>query len=411
MENNRIIFHVDVNNAFLSWEAAYRLQIGANIDLRKIPSAVCGDEKKRHGIVLAKSLPAKKLEIHTGEPIFAARKKCRNLFTVQPDYDLYIKAGSSLMDILTRYTPEVQRFSIDECFLDLTGNHDYINTAYEIKNTIKKELGFTVNIGISSNKLLAKMASDFKKPDMIHTLFPWEIKEKMWPLPAQNLFMIGRASIKELHMLNIFTIGDLANYDINILQKHFKSYGKIMHDYANGIEDSEINQNTKIKSIGNSTTTPFDICDSDTAKLIILSLSEMVGMRLRKSKNCCKVISIGIKGADFCSSSKQSSLHFVTDSTQVIFNTSYELFKKVWGKNPLRYFRISVSELSSDKIVQTTFLERDLNKLNSIDKAIDSIRDAYGTNSVFRCSFLNSGIKPLSSGRECSSYPVMSSRL
>lgn len=226
----RIIFHVDVNSAFLSWEAAYRLyHLGGKLDLRTVPSAVGGDQEKRHGIILAKSIPAKKYHIQTGEPVIDAKRKCPELILVPPNYDLYNRSSKALLKIMSRYTDRIEQYSIDEAFMDMTGcTKQPEKTAEEIKDTVVRELGFTVNVGVSSNKLLAKMASDFQKPNLVHTLWPEEIPQKMWPLPVGDLFFVGHASKKKLHNLGIHTIGELACTDERILKALMKSHGLLI---------------------------------------------------------------------------------------------------------------------------------------------------------------------------------------
>ncbi|NLY19282.1 MAG: DNA polymerase IV, partial [Clostridiaceae bacterium] len=312
--HKRIIFHIDVNSAYLSWEAIERLRKGSKVDLRTIPSIVGGDPAKRHGIVLAKSIPAKKYGIVTGEPVFKALKKCPNLVIVPPSHKVYAMQSKAMTDLLLSYTPDIEKFSIDECFIDATGlrllyGDDYMSLAYEIKNRIRDELGFTVNIGISENKLLAKMASDFKKPDMIHTLFPHEIKDKMWPLPVFELYMVGKAATARFERMGIKTIGDLANTNPEILEKQFKKYGRMIWEYANGYDASPVQSGqTDQKDISNETTTGFDITDRETARLYILSLSETVGMRLRKARLYAGVISVNLKNNNFESYSKQKKI-------------------------------------------------------------------------------------------------------
>jgi DNA polymerase-4 len=319
VNNKRLIFHIDVNSAYLSWEAVYRLQQGAEIDLRTIPSVVGGDVESRHGIVLTKSIPAKKYGIQTGETLFTARQKCPDLVVVPPHYELYMLCSNAMVNILKEYTPTIQRYSVDECFLDFTNMENFykdpIELAHTIKDRIKNELGFTTSIGVSNNKLLAKMGSDLKKPDAVTTLFPNEMKGKMWPLPVEDLFMVGRATAPKLHSLNIYTIGDLAQHDVDILKIKLKSFGIMLWEYANGIEDSEVRKSNymDIKGIGNSTTISFDVTDKYTAHLVLLSLCEMVGMRLRDSGNCCRLISVSIKTNGFIQYSHQKKLFSPTD--------------------------------------------------------------------------------------------------
>ncbi|MCM1268379.1 MAG: hypothetical protein NC302_10780, partial [Bacteroidales bacterium] len=216
----KYVFHIDVNSAFLSWTAAYRVDVlGEKEDIRLIPSIVGGDQEKRHGIVLAKSTPAKKYGIRTGEPVVAAKRKCPGLVIVPPDYALYVKSSRAFMKILREYSDNVIQYSIDEAWVvfegfgKLYGREQIVDLAYELKDRIKKELGFTVNVGVSVNFLLSKMAGDFSKPDKVHTLFPEEIARKMWPLPVSDLFLAGRATVEKLRGVGIQTIGELAQAD------------------------------------------------------------------------------------------------------------------------------------------------------------------------------------------------------
>ncbi|WP_426350674.1 DNA polymerase Y family protein [Alloiococcus sp. CFN-8] len=418
MRRGRIIFHIDVNSAYLSWEAAYRLQMGEPIDLREIPSAVGGNPETRHGIILAKSLPAKKYKISTGETLHSAYEKCPHLTVVAPNYSLYITCSNAMVSILKEYTPKVQRFSVDECFLDFSHMdnlyEDEVELAHIIKDRIKRELGFTVNIGISSNKLLAKMASDFKKPDRVHTLFPEEITCKMWPLPVEELYMVGRATAPKLHKLNIFTIGDLANYDRELIYIKLKSFGLMLWDYANGIEESPVTESNHIamKGMGASTTIAYDVESRREAHMILLSLSESLGMRLRDSENCCRLVAVHIRGSDLLGGGHQRKLHTPTDSTEEIARIAQELFDELWTGHPIRKLGVRVSELCSNDLCQISlFSKRDIEKQQLLDKTIDEIRQRFGTYSLVRCSFLHSGIKPMTGGVGEEDYPVMTSIL
>lgn len=417
MFSKRLIFHIDVNSAYLSWEACYRLQHGETLDLREVPSAIGGNPKNRHGIILAKSIPAKKYNITTGESLYTALKKCPNLLVVPPKYDLYMKCSNSMMSILEEYSPQIQRFSVDECFMDLTYtnlNMDPISIATKIKNQIKNTLGFTVNIGISTNKLLAKMASDFEKPDKIHTLYEHEIKEKMWPLPIEDLFMVGRSTAPKLRALNINTIGDLAHYDLDILKYEFKSFGITLWNYANGIENSSVlsESHNTMKSIGNSATIAYDITNKEDAYKIILSLVETVAIRLRNSGCYCRVISIHVKNSSFMNYSKQIKLFNPTDSTMNIFNTCCKLLDTLWIGDPIRHIGVHVSDLSSNTTYQISlFDEKQIEKTKALDRTIDEIREKFGDYSVVRGTFVNSGIKPLCGGVGEDDYAIMSSIL
>jgi len=275
-----VIFHIDVNSAFLAWEAVYRLyHLHGTVDLREIPSVVGGSEENRHGIVLAKSIPCKPYKIKTGESLMEARQKCKDLVVVPPHYSLYERCSTSFISILREYTPDVEQYSIDEAFLDMTGTQKLwgnpLTAANRIREHVYNKLGFTINIGISSNKVLAKMASDFQKPNMIHTLWPEEIQEKMWKLPVSDLFYVGPATTRKLHNLGIYTIGELANSDVDILKRYMHGHGVLVWHYANGRDVSPIvNKAPANKGYGNSTTTPYDVCDMDNAKMVLLSLSE-----------------------------------------------------------------------------------------------------------------------------------------
>jgi len=409
---DRIIFHIDVNSAYLSWEAVYRLQHGESIDLREIPSIVGGDESKRHGIVLSKSIPAKKHGIVTGESVYSARQKCPNLIVVSPNYERYIKASNSMISLLNEYSPLIQRFSIDEVFMDCSPfkDRDFMEIAYEIKERIKKELGFTVNIGISSNKLFAKMASDFKKPDRIHTLFPDEIKEKMWPLPVGDLFMIGINTQRKLNSRGIYTIGELAKLDREYIYSWLKRPGILIWEYANGIENSQVrNTSYPVKSIGNSTTTSYDVDNKKEAYMFLLAISEMIGMRARDLKQCGRVVSVSIRNEEFYSYSHQKKLDVATNSTKTIYETSKKLFDEMWDGKPIRRFNITLSELSSSDFSQLSLLESYSERDEKLNEAIDKIRYKYGYNSIIRSCFLHSGIKPVIGGVMEEEYPMMSS--
>lgn len=415
---SRLIFHIDANSAYLSWEAAYRLQRGEKLDLRTVPSVIGGDEESRHGIVLTKSIPAKKFNIKTGETLYNARAKCPGLIIVPPRYSLYMKCSSAMNQIFQEYTPQIQRFSVDESFLDFSNMEhlypDYIVLAETIGERVKKELGFTVNIGISNNKLLAKVASDFKKPDMIHTLFPHEIEKKMWPLPVEDLFMVGRATAPKLHSLNINTIGELANYDLEILKYKLKSHGQVIWNFANGIEISEVRKSNYIemKGIGNSTTISFDVEDKDTARKVLLSLCETVAMRLRDSQNCCTVVSVSIRGSDMISYSRQKKLEVATDSTRRIYEVVCYLFDNVWKGNPIRHLGVHITDFCDNDFYQCYLLDNfNYEKDREINKTVDAIRLKYGSGAIVKSCFLHSGLSAMCGGIGADDYPLMSAML
>ncbi|HWQ42284.1 MAG TPA: DNA polymerase IV [Desulfosporosinus sp.] len=414
----RIIFHIDVNSAYLSWEAVHRLQHGESLDLRTVPSVVGGNEQTRHGIVLTKSIPAKKFNIQTGETLYSARSKCPELIIVPPNYNLYMQCSQAFGDILREYSPLVEQYSIDEYFMDYSEVQglfdDPVEAAYRIKDRIKYELGFTVNIGISKNKLLAKMASELKKPDKVHTIFPDEIPTKMWPLPIEELFMLGRATSKKLRGRNITTIGDLAHTDPKWIKLYLKSHGVLVWNYANGNDVSQVRENHRpmIKGIGNSTTIAFDVEDSATAHLVLLSLTETVAARLRQSGYCARLVSVSLKTNEFYSCSHQRKIFSAIDCTNAIHEIACELFDELWKGEPVRQLGVRVSELCQNDFQQLALFERDYVTQRAMDRVVDSLRERFGNSSVFRSSFLNSGVRFSSGGTvDDEEYPMMSSLL
>ena len=413
-----IVFHIDVNSAYLSWEAVYRLQHGEKLDLRTVPSVIGGNEKNRHGIVLAKSIPAKKYGVRTGEPLVKARKKCPNLMSIPPRYELYMKASNALFQLLQKYSPFVQRFSVDECFLDYTrSNHLYgdpVQAAHSLRERIYQEFGFTVNIGVSSNKLLAKMASDFQKPNQVHTLFLAEVAQKMWPLPVSDLFMVGPATVRKLLKIGITTIGDLAHTDLGLLKAHLKSHGELIWRYANGLDDSPVHVGDYLphRGVGNGSTIAFDVTDKRTAHKILLSLTEKVAMRLRASGYTAQVVAVAIKNSSFLRYSHQTKLPAPTDVTNEIYQTVCRLFDECWQKEPVRHLRVRVSDLKPCAESQLLIMgARQHSKLQSIDRTVDKLRKKYGANVLIRGIFLHSGHKAVLGGVGEDDYKMMSSIL
>ena len=283
----RYIMHLDVNNAFLSWTAVEMLKNGYDVDIRRIPSIIGGDEKQRHGIVLAKSNIAKQFGIKTAETIYQAKKKCPKLRIFPSKHSMFKKYSDELYNYLLTYTDNIERFSIDECFIDFSdivnNKEKFNNLAKEISREIKNKFGYTVNIGLSNKKVLAKMASDFEKPDKIHTLYSNEIQEKMWKLPIEELFMVGRRTAPKLHLLGINQIGDLAKYDKRIITKRLGKMGELIWNYSNGIDDDTVHSKTELpKGIGNSVTLPKDCSNIEELEKVLLALTEKVAYRLRK---------------------------------------------------------------------------------------------------------------------------------
>lgn len=419
MSEQTIIMHIDVNSAFLSWQATYNLQHGDPLDLREIPSAVGGSQKDRKGIVLAKSGPAKAYGIQTGEVLWQAKEKCPELTVVPPNYELYMMCSDALYELIREYSPKVQRFSIDEMFIDYTGMTRHfgepVEAAHMIKNRVKKELGFTVNVGVGTNKLLAKMAGDLKKPDMVHTLLNQEeIERKMWPLPVRELFMVGSASEKKLKSLNINTIGDLAKYDPSLLKYKLKSYGNLIWQYANGLDESIVRSGSNLimKGIGNSTTIKFDVTDHKTAHKALLSLTESVAFRLRNANACCGVVSVEIRTSVLNSYGHQRRLLNRTNLTNEIFRNVRELFDEAWKGEKIRHLGVRVTDLSTDEYIQgSLFDSKNIAKKQALDSAVDMIRAKYGNSSIIRAVLTDGEFKGMTGGVDVDEFPPMSSIL
>ncbi len=388
--DKRIIFHIDVNNAFLSWSAIKLLKEGYKIDIRKIPSIIGGDETKRRGIVLAKSPIAKKYGIKTAETLYSARKKCPNLKIFSPDYNWYYEQSRLFHDYLKKYSPNILKYSVDEAFIDLTGTKyiydDYIKLAYKIKDDIKNKFGFTVNVGVANNMLCAKMASDFEKPDKVHTLFEDEIKNKMWPLPIEDLFMVGKSSSKILRNIGINTIGDLANSNIRILNKYFKNQAQFLLDSANGIDYTKVEKrDSKSESISTTETLIKDISDKEELKDILFRQTDDVARQLRNKNKYCNVVAIIYKNSAFESYSKQIKLENATNDTNIIYKTILHLLDISFKGEPIRLIGVRLADLSSDRVEQISLFDEEVKKDNTISdfqKIVDSLNDRFGSNSV-----------------------------
>lgn len=401
-----IIFHIDVNSAFLSWEAVFRLKHrGGTLDLRQIPAAVGGDMTMRHGIILAKSIPAGKYGVRTGESIPEAKKKCPNLMLVPPNYSLYERCSAAFMSILREYSDVVEQYSIDEAFVDMSTTCHLFGTpeetAGQIRERICQELGFTVNIGISENKLLAKMASDFRKPNRVHTLYAHEIREKMWPLPVSDLFFVGRATAKRLLDLGIRTIGELAQADPVMLRDYLKKQGEVIWGFAHGIDCSPVlSEAPANKGYGNSTTAPLDVTDRENAEKILLALAETVGTRLRQDNVQIEIVAVGIRFTDLSYVSHRKILSSSTNITGEIYRAACELFRELWNGVAIRHLGIHTCRVQSGEFARqlSLFDEVDYGKLMKADETMDNIRSRYGIDSVKRAVFLNQPIDHMCGG-------------
>ena len=404
----RVIFHVDANSAFLSWSAAYRVKVlGEETDLREVPSVVAGDKASRHSIILAKSIPAKKYGIQTGEPLFQALEKCPELVVIPPDYDLYVQASRHFVDMLRQFSPAVEQYSIDEAWVDMTGTQRLWGpprlAAELMRRRINEELGFTVNIGISSNKLLAKMAGDFEKPNKVHTLFPEEMGEKFFPLPVRDLFLVGAATERKLQRLGIYTIGALAAADVRVLKKRLGKQGELLWHFANGRNaDAVTPEPAENKGYGNATTTSHDVVTREEAYQVLLSLCETVATRLRKDGKCGSCVSIHLRTNEFRHFSHQCVLHGATNITSEIFEAACRLFDEAWdGITPMRQLGVQITRLSGEPYQQFDFFsglspvqfERKLR----LDETVDALRYKYGEDIIRRAKFAG-GTEPHMAG-------------
>ena len=399
-----LIFHIDVNSAFLSWESARRLRENPDAcDLRTVNAVIGGDEKMRHGVVLAKSPSAKKYGIMTGEPLSHARQKCPDLIVVPPDHELYAASSRKFIQILKDVAPVIEQCSIDEAFCDMTGTEklygDPVAFAVSLKDRIYKELGFTVNIGISTNKLLAKTASDFEKPNRVHTLFPEEIPDKFWPLPVEELFGCGKSTAKRLRSLGITTIGALAKTDRAMLISNFKSQGDYLWESANGISTSPVSSESPAsKGYGNSITLPYDVTDAITAHHILLSLCETVGARIRYDKAYISVVQVQMVDNEFRHRCKQISLPSSTNVTEKIYESALEAFDQGWDHSPLRLLGVSTSKATDESYEQYNLFDQDkFERLSRLNCAIDKIRNKYGDDAIVRACFAQNAPKDSSS--------------
>lgn len=388
----KVIFHIDVNSAYLSWTATEQLKNGAEIDIRTIPAIIGGDQKSRHGIVLAKSIPAKRYGIHTGEPVANAFRKCSNLKSFPPDHKMYREKSRELMAFLAEFCPNIEQVSVDECYMDATDaigrGESLVEVATALKDRVRDNFGFTVNIGISENKLLAKMASDFEKPDKVHTLFPGEIQEKMWPLPMRELFMAGKSSVETLRKLEILTIGDLAKTDPRLVELHLKSHGRMLWEFANGIDHSQVqSEPTENKGIGNSVTLREDLTEEGQVWPVLLELAESVGRRLRKAGQKAGMVSVEMKYYTFQRTSHQQQLQRPGNEDEILYQTAKKLFREMWTGEPIRLLGIRTSKLvEAEEPEQLSLFDlgEENEKQKRLNEAMDSIRSRFGEGAIQR---------------------------
>ena len=394
----RVIFHVDANSAFLSWSAAYRVKVlGESLDLRTVPSVVAGDKESRHSIILAKSAPAKKFGIQTGEPLFLALEKCPDLKIVEPDYALYVECSRHFVEVLRQFSPVVEQYSIDEAWVDMTGTERLFGppviAADALRRKVLEELGFTVNVGISSNKLLAKMAGDFEKPNKVHTLFPEEVAAKMWPLPVRDLFLVGGATERKLRLLGIYTIGDLAKADPALLRRKLGKHGETIWHYANGRNaDLVTPEPAEAKGFGNSVTTAKDVVSTEEAHQVLLSLMETAAMRMRREGKYGSCVAVHLRTNEFRHFSHQSKLGCATNITRELYRDAARVFDEMWDrKTPLRQLGVQITELTDRPYQQYDFFSgmtpQQYERKMKLDETVDALRDKFGEDILRRAKF------------------------
>ena len=393
---NRIIMHIDVNNAFLSWTAIELLNKGYKYDIRNSYAVIGGDPSKRSGIVLAKSTPAKKMGVVTGETLYSAKKKCPSLRSYPSNYRFYSEMSKKFIDIIKKYTPDLEQMSIDECFIDYTSVKKLYGNEIEFAKKLQKEifdtLGFTVNIGIANNKLCAKMASDFSKPNKIHTCYSDEVKKKMWPLPVGELFGVGRKTSEKLINLGIKTIGDLANADIVFLRKYFKNMAGVMIEKANGIDNSLVdNTDYEQKGIGNEITLDHDVISKTELYNYLLALAEHVSVRLRRSNKYAGVVVVVLKDKFFKRRSHQKKLVNATNNTDEIYKTAKNILDEMYPIEAVRLIGLRLDNLLSTYNHQVSMFEDiTINEANrELDKVLDQLKSKYGSKIVKKASLID----------------------
>jgi DNA polymerase-4 len=386
----RTILHCDLNGFYASVECIFRPE------LRDVPMAVAGNPENRHGIILAKNELAKKYKVQTAETIWQAKKKCPDLVLVPPHHGEYEKYSKLVNKIYEEFTDLVEPFGIDESWLDVTGVYNLFGSGVEIADKIraivKERLGLTISVGVSFNKIFAKLGSDYKKPDATTVISYDNYKKIVWPLHVSDLLYVGKAAREALSKMYINTIGDLANSNKENIVKRLGKMGEMIHNYANGIDDSPVKsvlEKRDVKSVGNGTTFDHDIVGFDEIRTEVLGLADEVASRMRRYGMKCYVISVMIKNPSFKSISRQKTLISATNITKEIAEVSMELIRSCWNeKAPIRAITVTGAHLTSSEnaIEQLTLFNDNDNcskeKLEKLDNVVDKIREKYGKKSI-----------------------------
>ncbi len=403
----RTILHSDLNNFYASVECVY------DPSLRDHPIAVCGDPESRHGIVLAKNNPAKAMGVRTGEAIWQAREKCPGLQVVAPDFRKYVRFSKMMREIYAEYTNFIEPFGLDEAWLDVTG-HPMSGTAIadELRRRAKEELGLTLSVGVSYNKIFAKLGSDMKKPDATTVITPDNYREKVWPLPAEELLYVGPATKRKLHSRNIFTIGQIAQCSPKVLASMMGKCGEMIWTFANGLENSPVRaagMSAAVKSVGNSTTTPRDlVCDQD-ARMVITVLAESVAERLRASALCGSVVELSVRDCDLNSFTRQKKISKPTALASEIIPCAMALFRENYHwERPIRSMGVCVSALEAleGDVQLTMFPAKKRERLYELECAVEDIRRRFGHESILRASLISDGIGEINPRDDHIIFPV-----
>lgn len=385
---DRIILHCDMDSFYAS------VELLDYPELKDKPVAVCGNPKNRHGIILAKNTPAKKFKIKTAETVWQARKKCPDLILLPPHHDKYKEYSHKINEIYQRYTNMVEPFSVDESWLDVTASQNLFGSGKEIadqiRNAIRNELGLTVSIGVSYNKIFAKMGSDYNKPDGTTVITRDNYKELLWSMDVREMFFVGKATADKLNRAGIYTIGELAQSNRNFLTTLLGKHGGMLYDYTNGLEDSPVrlfSEKEKIKSVGNGTTFRRNLTSLDDIKTAVTALSDTVSSRLRKYQMKCYGVKVDIKDPDFKVISRQKQLEIPTNLEEDIFKTSMEIITSSWNsKKPIRLLTITAINLcDEDESVQLSLFGNNLEtkeKSEKVERAMDDIRAKFGDKSI-----------------------------
>lgn len=403
----RCVLHVDCNKFYASVECLYRPE------LRDKPMAVGGDPENRHGIILTKNEIASKYGLTVGEPLWKARQKCPDLVVVPPNYPLYLRFSALTRKIYEDYSEFIEPFGLDECWLDVTGSEKSgEEIAHEIRKRVKSQLGITVSVGVSFNKVFAKLGSDYKKPDAVTVIDESNYKDIAWSLPCGDLLMVGRSAQKKLNAYGINTIGDLADTDVTVLKSLFGKNGEMLHSFANGTECSPVRHKDKIsevKSVGNSTTAPRDLVNEEDVKTIFRVLCESVSARLREKELKGRVVTIYVRDKELSSFSRQMKIPANTDISTEIFYYAMKLFRTnyFWNK-PIRSLGVSVSDF--DVTYEQFDFEKTVEnreKQERLETAVDSLRRRFGNYCIGRaCQLKDTELSKFNPHEEHIIHPV-----